>query len=454
MSSSQHTSPEPAGRPTTSPWSLWSSWLTSDLDNLVLLDGQLVWVSQPAGEGSVVWRLPLSEVGRTPPRALASFSSDLDYRWLHGQERRDGDPCLTAYTMHRLIANAGWIYFDHPEGFARLPLTGGDAEVIALIAPNDPRRVTSLAWIDGALWLAGWLDTDDASDPYDPGGAHDACRTRAFVARVEHGKASTRWEVPTRRWPCVQLVADQHGAWLLADDRLFRVTADGGVPLASHPRICQLHALASGLYATVVPGALVRLDSQTGELDATIVSGMPEELRSVCQAGDWICVSAGRELVAVRPDGRDLRSVLVTHGQIADLCSEGQFVYWRDNSKRAVCRVPLGTDGAPLPMPVSVTTEEPEQGVAGYEVGQLAFGDDRRLEESADVHHRRAEPATERVSSRLRAAPRRKITSSSCSAWRCSPSATRSSVLCPGDRRGRRPDNRGRRASNSIARSR
>ena len=200
-------SPEPAGRTPASPWSLWSRWMAGDLDHLVVADRQLVWLSQSPDGGSVLWRLPLLDLGRTPPRALASFSSDLDYRWLDGQERREGDMCLTAYTMHRLIANAGWVYFDHLEGFARIPLTGGEPEVIAHIAPNDPRRVTSLAWIDGALWLAGWLDTDDASDPCDPydpddpNGAHDASRSRAFVARVEYGKASTRWEVPTRRWP-------------------------------------------------------------------------------------------------------------------------------------------------------------------------------------------------------------------------------------------------------------
>lgn len=86
--------------------------MAGDLDHLVVADRQLVWLSQSLDGGSVLWRLPLLDLGRTPPRALASFSSDLDYRWLDGQERRDGDLCLTAYTMQRLIANAGWVYFD------------------------------------------------------------------------------------------------------------------------------------------------------------------------------------------------------------------------------------------------------------------------------------------------------------------------------------------------------
>ncbi len=324
-------------------------WWGPMLDTLRIVGDELVWFGHER-DRVVLWRLPTSEAGRERPRPLATFPTSI--------EEYVGSDGVVDRIEHRhsclsLVADDRWFYFEHRFGVGRVAREGGEPEVVARIEPRpceESRTVLDVALVAGELWVAGriWFETDD-----DGGDG-------AFVVRVVNGQAVPVWadRRPAWNWPQIRLHALPCCTCVQVGDDLFRIDRDGAVELCGAGGPSATAALPSGLYGISRSDALVRLDPETGAVAEPLIGKLSGEPTAMAEVGDWLWIAAHEgadtRLIAVRRDGHDARSVLRVSGDIADLCSDGRFLYWLDRSNRCLCRIPVIGEGHPVDLAFDV----------------------------------------------------------------------------------------------------
>jgi hypothetical protein len=340
-------------------------WSALPPRTLQLVNGELTWLTGNIMGPTFLWSVSAKDVGRVPPRLLTSFLvRNVEEVWEDGTVYRDQD----CDTPRLLLHHEDLWFFDRRDGIGVVPRAGGPAADHAELGCDPdtdcPRTVQCIRWWDGALHVAG------VTELYAPAEGSLTTLAAPFLARVKPD-GSIAWlhtpagsPTPLFDHASVTMI-EANGALLVCwNGRIWRHR--GGVTTELPRPAIPIHRMAAGstgVFGAVDYERLVRLDPDTGAVLGTLLDPMPGVLQSLIEVGQWLCIatySEGRssDLLAVRPDGSDPRVILrVDDPSEIHLCADDQFLYWTDDRAHAICRTPLGGDGAPLPVTVENVPE-------------------------------------------------------------------------------------------------